>query len=71
MADLTEGQHVWAPNPNGEGEVRAIFHEVIVDDPAPDPNGNPRDQAWVSWDEGDDEGTTFKALRYKLRPRDQ
>ena len=71
MADLEEGQKVWAPDPNGEGEVRAVFHEGIVGDPALGTGGVPRDRAWVSWDEGDDAGTTFKAFRYKLRPRDE
>jgi hypothetical protein len=69
MAELSEGQRVWSPNPNGDGEVRAIFHEVIVDDPV-EVNGVPRDQAWTSWDEPDSDGGTFKVPYFRLRPRD-
>jgi hypothetical protein len=70
MAELSEGQAVWAPDPEGGGEVRAIYHEVIVGEPI-EVNGRLRDAAWCSYAEGDDEGLTFRAVYEKLRPREE
>jgi hypothetical protein len=69
MADLKAGQKIWAPNPNGEGEVRAVFHAVVIDDPAPGPGGVARDRAWVHGMRAIMGARPFKAFRYKLRPR--
>lgn len=68
MAELAEGQKVWAPDPDGHRQVRAIFHEVIVNDPIL-VNGIPRDRAWCSYADGENEGLTFRAVYFELRPR--
>lgn len=66
---MEEGQKVWAPDPDGE-EVKAVFLSVAVGEPL-DVDGISRDAAWISWEEGEDEGTTARVPYFKLRPRDE
>jgi hypothetical protein len=65
---MEEGAEVWAPSPDGEGEVRAKFLAIAVNEPI-SVEGIQRDAAWISYEEGEDEGTTGRVPFYKLRHR--
>jgi hypothetical protein len=65
---MDEGVKVWAPHPNGKGEVRATFLAIAIGEPV-SVNGLERDAAWISYEEGEDEGTTGRVPFYKLRRR--
>lgn len=65
---IEAGQNVWAPAPDGEGELKAVFLAIAVDEPLR-VDGIKRDAAWISWEEGEDEGTTARVPYYKLRAR--
>lgn len=65
---MDENAKVWAPDPDSDGEIRATFIAIAVGEPIA-VNGIDRDAAWVTFEEGDREGTTGRAPFYKLRPR--
>lgn len=65
---MDENAKVWAPNPDGEGEIRATFAAIAVGEPI-SVNGIDRDAARITFEEGDREGTTGRVPFYKLRAR--
>jgi hypothetical protein len=70
MFGMEEGAKVWAPSPEGDGEIRAVFLAIAVGEPIT-VEGIDRDAAWISYEEGDDEGATGRVPFYKLRRRDE
>ena len=70
MGELQEGQKVWAPKPDGPGELTAVFIAVAIGEPIR-VDGISRDAAWISWEEGDDEGTAARVPYFKLRAREE
>ena len=67
---IEENEEVWAPDPDGGGEIRAVFLAIAIDEPI-DVEGIERDGAWVSFAEGDREDTTGRVPYYKLRRRSE
>lgn len=67
---MEENEAIWAPGPDGDGEIRAVFLAIAVDRPI-DVDGIERDAAWVSFAEGDREDTTGRVPYYKLRRRSE
>lgn len=65
---MEEDEKVWAPDPDGDGEIRATFTAIAVGEPIA-VDGIDRDAAWITFEEGDREGTMGRVPFYKLRPR--
>jgi hypothetical protein len=63
---------IWVPNPDGEGRLAATF--VAPGDQAEaeiDPTlGVRRDVAWITYEDGEREGTTAKYFYRELAPRE-
>lgn len=66
---MEPNEKVWAPVPEGDGEIRATFLAMDVDKPI-EVNGIPRDAAIIAYEEGDLDGTTGRVPYFKLWPRD-
>lgn len=54
---MDENTKVWAPHPDKEGEIRATFLAIAIGESI-EVDGVDRDAAWVSYEEGDREGST-------------
>lgn len=67
---MEEDEKVWAPDPDGDGEIRAAFITIAVGEPIA-VDGIDRDAAWITFEEGDREGTTDCVPFYKLKPRSE
>ena len=65
---MDKNEKIWAPDPDSEGEIRATFLAIAVDEPI-DVDGIDRDAAWISFEEGDRAGSTGRVPFYKLRLR--
>ena len=70
MAAVEEKAKVWAPHPDGDGKIRATFLEIAVGQPI-EVDGIARDSAWISYDEGELEGTTARVPYQSLRRREE
>jgi hypothetical protein len=53
---MQENEKAWAPDPDGESEIRATFVAIAVGEPI-SVNGIDRDAARITFEEGDREGT--------------
>jgi hypothetical protein len=65
---VEENDKVWAPDPDGDGEIRATLIAIAVGEPIA-VDGIDRDAAWITFEEGDRDGTTGRVPFYKLKPR--
>jgi hypothetical protein len=68
VATFTEGEKVWAPDPDGGGPVPATFLTIADPDECLMVQGVKRDAAWISLDT--EEGGTAKVPYFELRSRD-
>jgi hypothetical protein len=65
---MEEGQKVWVPDPDGDGEIRATFIAIAVGEPIA-VDGIDRDAAWITFEVGDREGTMGRVPFYRLKTR--
>jgi hypothetical protein len=65
---MEENDKIWAPNPDGDGDIRATFITIAVGEPIA-VGGIDRDAAWITFEEGDREGSAGRVPFYKLKPR--
>lgn len=65
---MDENEKVWASNPDSEGEIWATFLAIAGGEPI-SVDGIDRAAAWISYEEGDREGSTGRVPFYKPRPR--